>query len=121
MRHDDQPVDLLVAGIGEREHRPVGRALARRLLHAADDTVGAGRGRHRYCVGVGMDEIGDAGEVDRGDVGAHIDGLDRVRGRRANQGSDDQECRERCRAPKAQATPSASKFETTAPSQSMGP
>jgi len=24
VRHNDQPVDLLVAGIGERKHRPVG-------------------------------------------------------------------------------------------------
>ena len=83
VRHHDQPVDLLVAGIGEREHRPVGRAFARRLLHAADDAVGAGRGRNRDGVGVGLDQFGDAGEVDRGDVGAHVHRLDGVSGRRA--------------------------------------
>ena len=31
MRHDDQPVDLLVAVVGEREHRPIGAAFARRV------------------------------------------------------------------------------------------
>ena len=76
MRHDDQAVDLLVAGVGEREHRPVGRALARRLLHAADDAVGAGRGRDLDAVGFGLDELGDAGEIDRGHVGAHVHRLD---------------------------------------------
>ena len=76
VRHHDQAVDLLVAGIGEREHRPVGGALARRLLHAAHDAVGAGRGRHQDAVGFGLDPIGDGGEVDRRHVGAHVHRLD---------------------------------------------
>jgi hypothetical protein len=124
VRHDDQPVDLLVAGIGQREHRPIRRALAGRLLHAADDAVGAGRGRDRDGVGVGVDHLGDAGQVDRCHVGAHVDGLDGLGGRHAEKGSDDQKCSERCRAPEAQATPSASDDDVTAPtqakSQSMG-
>jgi hypothetical protein len=115
VRHHDQPVDLLVAGIGEREHRPVGRALARRLLHAAHDAVGAGRGRHLDAVGLGLDQVGDAGEVDRGDVGAHVDRLDRECGRRRAQAGDDHECRERCRAPNAQTTPSAPESRTVRP------
>ena len=123
MRHDDQPVDLLVTGIGEREHRPVGRAFARRLLHATDDAVRAGRSRHRDRVGIGLLELGDAGEVDRGDVGTHVDGLDRVRGRRAEQ-RNRQKGREQYRAPEAQTTPSASHPIVTGaefcPNQLMG-
>ena len=50
VRDDDQPVDLLVAGIGEREHRPVGVALARAHVHALHDAVRPGRGRHQDAV-----------------------------------------------------------------------
>ena len=51
MRRDDQPVDLLVGVVGEREHRPVLSAFARAHLDAADDAVGAGRGRDLDAVG----------------------------------------------------------------------
>ncbi len=44
MRHDDQSLELLVARIDQREHRPIGVALARPHVHAADDAVRAGRG-----------------------------------------------------------------------------
>ena len=54
MRRDDQAVDLLVAVVGEREHRPVGAAFARAHLDAAHDAVGAGRGRNLDAVGVGL-------------------------------------------------------------------
>ena len=50
MRHDDQPVDLFVAVIGEREHRPVRAAFARAHLDAAHDAVGARRGGHLDAV-----------------------------------------------------------------------
>ena len=79
MRHDDQPVDLLVAVVGEREHRPVVAALARAHLDAADDAVGAGRGRDLDAVGVGLLQFGGGGEVDRRRVEAHVDGFDRAR------------------------------------------
>ncbi len=85
MRHDDQPVDLLVAGIGEREHRPVGVAFARAHVHAAHDAVGAGRGRHLDAVVFGALALDGGGEVDRGGVGAHVDGLDARAGRSAEQ------------------------------------
>jgi hypothetical protein len=93
MRHHDKPVDLLVAGIGEREHGPVGRTLACRLLHAAHDAVGAGRRRHRDGIAVGLDQFGDAGEVDRGHVGADVHRLNGMAGRRAKDGGQ-QQCRE---------------------------
>ena len=68
MRHDDQPVDLLVAGIGEREDRPVGAALARAHLDAADDAVRPGRGRDLDAVAVGALALDRVGEVDGGGV-----------------------------------------------------
>ena len=81
MRHDDQAVDLLVAVIGEREHRPVVAALARAHLDAAHDAVGAGRGRNLDAVGFGVLPFGGGGEVDRRGVEADVDGFDRVRAR----------------------------------------
>ena len=52
MRHDDEALDLLVAGVGERERRPIGVALAGAHVHAPDDSVGAGRGRNEDAVTV---------------------------------------------------------------------
>ncbi len=52
MRRDQQPIDLFVAVVGEREDRPV-RAAATFLganLDTADDAVEAGRGRHLDAV-----------------------------------------------------------------------
>ncbi len=83
MRHDDQAIDLLVAGIGEREHRPIGRAFARGLLHAAHDAVGARRRRNLNLPDLGFDQFGDRGEVDRGGIVAVVadaDGFDGKRG-----------------------------------------
>ena len=106
MRHHDKSVDLLVAGIGESEHRPVGRTLTCRLLHAAHDAVGAGGGRHRDGIAIGLDQFGDAGEVDCGHVGADVHRLDGMGGRRAKDGGQ-QQCREWCGAQQAQTTTSA--------------
>ena len=64
MRRDEQPVDLLVAVVGEREHRPVGAALARAHLDAAHDAVGARRGRDLDAVGFGLLPLDGVGEVD---------------------------------------------------------
>ena len=76
MRRHDQPIDLLVAIIGEREHRPVSSGFARAHLDAADDAVGARRGRNLDAVAVGVLELDRVGEVDGGGVKADIDGLD---------------------------------------------
>ncbi len=64
MRHDDQPVDLLVGIIGEREHRPVGVGFARAHFDAAHDAVGAGRGGDLDAVGFGFLHVGGGGEID---------------------------------------------------------
>ena len=86
MRHDDEPLDLLVAGIGECEHRPVGVSLARTHVHAANDAVGSRCGRDEQPVGVGAMVLGGIGEVDGLRVGAHIDRLHRARRREADRG-----------------------------------
>ena len=79
VRRHDQAVDLLVAVVGEREHRPVVAGLARAHLDAADDAVGAGRGRDLDAVAFGLEPLDRVGEVDRRGIDAHIDRLDGAR------------------------------------------
>ncbi len=95
MRHDDQPVDLLVGIVGERKHRPVRAALARAHLDAADDAVGAGRGGYLDAVAVGFLQLGCRGEIDGGNVDAHVDGFDRARRQARQQCGQDQRNRRR--------------------------
>ena len=85
MRHDDQPVDLLVGIIGEREHRPVGVGFARAHLDAAHDAVGAGRGGNLDAVGIGLLQFGGGGEIDGRDVEPHVHRFDGARGLRRQQ------------------------------------
>ena len=54
MRRDDQAVELIVGVVGEREHHPVLSAFAGAHFDAADDAVGAGRGRNLDAVGVAV-------------------------------------------------------------------
>ena len=86
MRSDDQAIDLLVAVVGEREHRPVVSGFARAHLDAADNAVSAGRGRDLNAVAVGALELDRVGEVDGRGVKADIDGLDRAGGGNAEPG-----------------------------------
>ena len=79
MRRHDQAIDLLIAVVGEREHDPVLACLARAHFDAADDSVGAGRGRDLDAVAFGFDPLDGFGEVDRGGIDAHIDRLDGAR------------------------------------------
>ena len=89
MRYNDQAVDLLVAAIGECEHRPVLAGFAGAHLDAAHDGVSAGRGRHLDAVAVGLLKLGGVDQIDGGGIGAHGDGLDRVRGgKRGKRGAD---------------------------------
>ena len=76
MRCDDQPVDLLFAVVGEREHRPVVSGLARAHLDAANDAVGAGRGGNLHAVAVGMLNFDRVGKVDCRRVDTDIDRFD---------------------------------------------
>ena len=85
MRHDDQAVDLLVAVVGEREHRPVVVAFAGAHLDAADDAVGAGRGRHLDAVVVGALAFDRGGEIDRSGAEPDADGFHGMRHRRGQK------------------------------------
>ena len=86
MRRHDQAIDLLVAIVGEREHRPIAAGFARPHLDATDDAVGARRGRDLHAVAVGMLKLDRVGEIDRRRVETHIDRLDRGRGRDPEEG-----------------------------------
>src|SRR5581483_6000121 len=91
MRNDDQPVDLLVPVISEREHGPVGLAFAAAHLDAADDAVRPGGGGHLDAVVFGALIFERFGQVDRGGVGAHrhcVDGESRTHG---GEGKPDQD------------------------------
>jgi len=81
VRDDDQPVDLLVARIGEREYRPVHPGFARRHLDAPDDAVGARRGRDLDAVALTDRPLDRIAEIDRGHVEAYVHRLDGVSGR----------------------------------------
>ena len=76
MRCDDQPVDLLVAVIGEREDRPIPSALPRTHFDAPDDPVIARRGRNLDAVAVSVYDVDRASQIDRPDIGADVDSLD---------------------------------------------
>ncbi len=76
MRCNDQTVDLLFAIVGERKHRPVVAGLAAAHLDAADNAVGAGRGRNLDTVIVGALQFDGVGEINRRRIATHIDGLD---------------------------------------------
>ena len=90
MRRHDEAVDLLVAVIGEREHRPVLAGFAGAHLDAAHDGVGAGRGRNLDAIAFGVLQVDGVGEIDGRRIGAHVDGLDRARGGNAGNGDDRQ-------------------------------
>ena len=79
MRRHDQAIDLLIAVVGERKHRPVIAGFARAHFDAADDAVGTGSGRHLDAVAVGFRPLDRVGEIDRGGIDAHVDRLDGAR------------------------------------------
>jgi hypothetical protein len=86
MRSDDQTVDLLVAIVGKREYSPICAGLAGAYLDAADDAVGAGRGRYLDAIAVGVLELDGIGEVDGRGVEPDVDGLHRNGAGDAEQG-----------------------------------
>ena len=82
MRDDDETVDLFIAAIGEREHRPVvARRLAAAHLNAADDAVGAGRGRNLDAVVFGVRAFERFGEIDGRRVKTHAHRIHGLRAR----------------------------------------
>ena len=91
MRHDDQPVDLFVGIIGEREYRPVGIALARAHLNAAHDTVRAGCSGNLDAIAFGFLHVGSVGEIDGRGAEPHVHGFDGVRRLRRQQQAGERE------------------------------
>ena len=85
VRNDDQALELLVARIGEREHRPIGIALARAHVHALHDAVGPRGGRYQQAVGVGAMALDRGRQIECGGILRHVDRLDRAGGRGAGQ------------------------------------
>ena len=84
MRRDDQPVELLVGVVGEREHDPRGlrAGLARGDFDAAHDAVDAGRGGDLQAVALARITVDGARQVDGAGVDRHADGFHRVGGRK---------------------------------------
>ena len=83
MRDDDQPLDLLVGIVRQREDDPA-RArswLQRTHFDAAHDAVGAGRGRNLQAVALRRIALDRLREIDGGGVERYPDGLDRRRRR----------------------------------------
>ena len=78
MRRHDQPVELLVGGVGEREDGPVaaGMLVLRFHLDASHDAVGAGRGGDLEIVALVAVDLDGAGEIERHVVPRDLDGLD---------------------------------------------
>ena len=67
MRRNNQPCELLLGIIGQREHDP-GRLrprLERADFNPADDAVGAGRGRHLDAIALGAVTLDRPSEIDR--------------------------------------------------------
>ena len=86
MRRHDQPVDLLVAVIGEREHRPIRSGLARAHFDAPDNAVVARRRGNLDAVAVGVLDLDRVGQIDGRGVGADVDGFDGLCRRYADEG-----------------------------------
>ena len=79
MRRDDQTIELVVGVVGERKHHPELAAFAGADFDAADDAVGAGRGRDLNAVGVAALVVKDGGEIDGRRVTADADRVNGVR------------------------------------------
>ncbi len=94
MGRDQQPVDLLVAVVGEGEDRPVGAAAGRLLspdLDPPDDAVWAGSGRNLDTVVGLVEELDHAREIERPAVERHADRLQRTGSRHGQRRRDDGE------------------------------
>ena len=78
MRRDDQPVELLVGRVGERENRPVaaGALVIGLDLDAPHDAVGAGRRGNLEILALVLVDLDRAGQIERDIVARDLDRLD---------------------------------------------
>ncbi len=97
MRHDDQPVDLLVAVVGERKHRPIAVAFAGAHFDAANNSIRARRGRNLDAIAFGFLDFGGCGQIDGGRIETHVDGIHRTGGGDCKE-RNSKGCRQRCQA-----------------------
>ena len=95
MRRDDQPRQLLVGIIGEREHDPgrLSPRLERVDFDPADDAVGAWRGRDLDAIALGAVALDRTGQIDRVRVRGNSHRLHRTgwlaeRGQRGEESED---------------------------------
>src|SRR5262249_7556938 len=80
-RCHQQPVDLVGAVVGEREHRPVRARLARAHFDAADDAFGVGGGGYLDAIAIALRAFERVGDVHRRRVDVDVDGVDGAHGR----------------------------------------
>ncbi len=79
MRSHNQPVDLLIGGVCNRESSPVTGCLAVLVglhLDAADDSVRTRSGRYLYAFALVAQKFDSAGQVEGGVFFGNLDRLD---------------------------------------------
>ena len=83
MRRDQQAVDLLIAAVDQREHRPIGEPAGLTGAHfdAAHDAIGTGRGGDLDAIVRLAEELNRLRQVERLAVERHGCRLERVGGR----------------------------------------
>jgi hypothetical protein len=89
MRRDDQAIDLLIAVISQREHRPICVGFPGAHLDAANDPVRTGRSRNLHAIAIGVLVFDGSGEIDgefaRLALGRNVDCFDSVCGRHSDR------------------------------------
>jgi hypothetical protein len=85
MRCNDQPIELVVGIVGEREHHPILSTFAGADFDSTDDTVSARRRGNLDAVGIAALVIEHGGKIDCRRVTADADRVDRPRGLRGDK------------------------------------
>src|SRR5579875_4166993 len=98
MRGHDQPINLLITGVGEGKNGPMVPAVARVHFNAVHDAVGTGCRGYLDTVGGGCLQFGGGCEVDR--LGVETD-IDRFHGARNCRRRHEEGERERSNRPTA--------------------
>lgn len=97
MRHDDQPVDLLVAVVGERKNRPIAVAFTSAHFNSANNSIRTRRSRDLDAIAFSFLDFGGGGQIDSGRIETHVDGIHRVGGGNCKE-RNSKCCRQRCQA-----------------------
>src|SRR5262245_39840609 len=97
MWHDDQPIDLFVAVVGERKYGPIAVAFASAHFNAPNDSIRPGCSRDLDAIAVSFLDFGGGGEIDSGGIETHVDRIHRVGGGNCKQ-RNSKCCHQRCQA-----------------------